>query len=205
MPWVHGGWWRGNGSAAGTSQKSRQSNTHHFLTRGTAGVGGGSGGSCEDSPALGERKSYRPALSGSRPSRPWQDLCLARLRAACSPRLADSLHLPYFTGPGGWRRTSTGLTSAAARGWERAESPERPAASLEVKPGHLRAEVEERCRRGACPGPGRPQNTSVPPLIKFLLSRRAGGAHPTQSLGHPHAEHLGVPPPLIPSLPVPSL
>lgn len=27
------------------------------------------------------------------------------------------------------------------------------------------------------------------PLTKFLLMRRARGAHPTQSLGHPHAEN----------------
>lgn len=42
---------------------------------------------------------------------------------------------------------------------------------------------------------GDPQSTLVPSLTKFLLIRQARGAHSTQSLGHPHAEHLSVPHP----------
>ena len=125
-----GAWWVVEGEQLGSwNQPKFTSNTHHFLTLGTAGVGaGGVAAAARTALRLG-RESHidRPSLAPS-PSRPWQGLSLAGLRAACSPPLADSLHLPYFTGPGGWRRTRAGLTSAAARGRERAESPERPAA-----------------------------------------------------------------------------
>lgn len=99
--------------AVGTSLKSCQLNTHHFLIPGmqTALAWGGKA----------VLTSYLPLF----PSRAWQGLPLAGLRAACSPGLAESLHLPYFIGQGGWQCARARLTSAAVWERERAESPER--------------------------------------------------------------------------------
>lgn len=109
-----------------------------------------------DSLEPGKRK---PVLTSSLllcfPSVLWQGLSLAQCPAACSPALADSLHLPHFTGWGGWQHARAGLTSAAARGREgsllRAPQPRG------LRAGEIRAPL---CRGkvgcGARPTPGRP-------------------------------------------------
>lgn len=97
--------------AVGTSQISWQPNIPWILTLGTAIW------AMQTTLSLGSESlelgidQHSPAPF---PSRPGQGLSLARLRAACSPIVADSQHLPYFTGQGGWPRASARLTSAAA-------------------------------------------------------------------------------------------
>lgn len=109
MPWVHYGKLC---LAVGASQKSSQTNLPWILTLGTAVWAMQTTLSFEgESLELGiDQPSPSPF-----PARPWQQCpSLAWLRAACSPGLADSQHLPYFTGQGGWRCAKAGLTSAAA-------------------------------------------------------------------------------------------
>ena len=71
----------------------------------------------------------------------------------------QTLHLPYFTGWGGWRHARAGLASAAA-GEGRGQSLQRGLQPRGLRTGETRAPPcrEGRGRRGACPEPGRPSH-----------------------------------------------
>lgn len=109
--------------AVGTSQKSKQPNIPQFLTLGTAvwamqtalslGRESLERGNDQSSPTPSMVIMTSPLPLPSHPD-PVRAFSLAWLRAACSPCLADSQHLPYFTGQGGWRHARARLTSAAA-------------------------------------------------------------------------------------------
>lgn len=181
MPWVHCGKLC---LAVGASQKSYQTNLPWILALGTAVW------AMQTTLSFG-RESLELGIDQPSPSpfpsRPWQGPSLAWLRAACSPGLADSQHLPYFTGQGGWQCTRAGLTSAATRLGKGERRVSREACSLtgrgQVKAGHVPAERRWRCSVSEHLG-------ALTPLVHALPGWP--WHTPTQSLVHPSAANFNV-------------
>ena len=149
--------------AAGTSQKSRQPSTYRFLTPGTAVWAMGT------VLHLGRESHVDQPSPAPFPCRPWPAFPWPGSELPAHP-VWQTLHLPYFTGWGGWRHARAGLASAAA-GEGRGRSLQRglqPWGLRTGDTGHLHAESEK------------------------------GGVGPVLSLGDPHTERLGVLPPPIP-------